>query len=296
MKPIPALLALLACALPLVFEAPAAQAQDVPQAEAQPGPPATGARNVFAGDRLLVGAGVIYGPSYTGSDDYDVSVIPVVQGSLGGVTISPRPAGLALDLIPERRGAKTALTLGPVATLASDRKDAIKDPVVRAAGRLDRAVELGLNAGIGVNGVLNRADSLSLSADVKWDVAGAHRGRIISPSIGYFTPLSRAAVVTVSASLKHVDADYARYYFSVSPEQATASGLPRFDAKSGLESWGLGMLAGYDLNGNAMDGGMSLFALTSYSRLLGDARKTPYTSLRGTPDQWTLALGLGYTF
>merc|ERR1712034_232159 len=57
---------------------------------------------VFDGDWLSVGAGVIYGPSYRGSDDYVFSPIPVVQGNLGGVGISPRAGGIALDFIPDR--------------------------------------------------------------------------------------------------------------------------------------------------------------------------------------------------
>ena len=130
---------------------------------------------------------------------------------------------------------------------------------------------------------------------MKWDVAGAHSGRTISPAVSYFTPLSKAALVTLSASMKHVDDDFARYYYSVSPAQSTASGLPRFDAKGGWESWSLGLLGGYDLNGNALDGGFAVFALANYSRLMNDAKATPYTSLRGDSDQWTLGLGLGHT-
>ena len=57
--------------------------------EAAPGEP-----NVFAGDRLTVGLGVIYGPSYDGSDDYVVSPVPVLQGSDVGVALELLCAGL----------------------------------------------------------------------------------------------------------------------------------------------------------------------------------------------------------
>ena len=43
-------------------------------------------------------------------------------------------------------------------------------------------------------------------------------------------------------------------------------------------------------------GGFAGFAIASYSRLLGEARRTPYTAIRGDADQWRIGLGLGYTF
>jgi outer membrane protein len=252
--------------------------------------------NVFEGDHLTVGIGLIYGPSYDGSDDYVASPVPVVQGNLKGVAIAPRPGGVALDLIPDARQAKIGLALGPVATFSSNRASQIGDPVVRAAGKLDDAFEIGAIGGLTVYRVLHKFDSMSLAADVKWDIAGAHSGRTLSPAITYTTPLSKAALVSVSASARHVDDEYARYYYSVSPAQSAASGLPRFDADGGWESWSLGLFAGYDLSGNALDGGFAVIAIGAYSRLFNDAKATPYTSLRGEADQWTGALGLAYTF
>lgn len=273
--------------LALLVALPAtASAQEAPVSE----------RNVFAGDRLTVGVGVIYGPSYDGSDDYVASAVPVLQGKLLGVDIAPRPGGVALDLIPDGRDAKIGFTFGPVATLSSNRASQIKDPVVRAAGKLDKAVEVGASAGVSVNRVLHPFDSITFGADVKWDVAGAHSGRTISPTVTYSTPLSRAALVSLSASMRHVDDDYARYYYSVSPAQSAASGLPRYDANGGWESWSTGVLAAYDLSGNALDGGFAVIAIGAYSRMINEAKATPYTALRGDADQWTGALGLAYTF
>lgn len=272
-------------ALPALFPA-AAMAQDAIPVDG----------TIFDGDYLTIGVGAIYGASYDGSDDYVLSPIPIVQGNIQGIAITPRPAGLALDLIPDGERSKLGFSLGPVATLSSNRVSQIKDPVVRAAGKLKRAIEVGATAGVSVNQVLHRFDSLSLSADVKWDVNGAHSGQTISPTITYSTPLSRGALISVSLSARHVDDDYADYYYSVSPAQNVASGLPLYSAKGGWDSWSAGMLAGYDLNGNALDGGFALIALASYSRMLNDANRTPYTSIRGDADQWMVALGVGYTF
>lgn len=253
-------------------------------------------RSVFDGNHLTVGAGAVYGPSYEGSDDYVASVVPVVQGRVAGVEITPRPGGLALDLVPDRRGMKVGFSAGPVVTYSGNRHRQVKDPVVRAAGRLDATIEVGGNAGITVYRVLHGYDSLTMSADIKRDVAGAHGGVVVSPQVSYFTPLSRAAILTLSLSATHADSDHARYYYRVTPAQAAASGLPVYAAKGGWTKLGAGFLAGFDLNGNLLDGGLLLVALGSYSRLQGDARRTPYTALRGDADQWLVGAGIGYTF
>lgn len=273
-----------------MFLAPAA-------AIAQNAPPEAPAKHrIRSGNFLNVGVGAVYNPSYDGSDDMDVSVIPVVQGMVEGVAVVPRPAGLALDFIPDPEGRDIGFALGPVATISSNRANGIMDPVVRAAGKLDTAVELGVSGGTMIYGVRNRTDRISLAADVKWDVAGAHNGMTISPSVSYFTPVSRAAILTVSVSARHVDGDYARYYYSVTPEQGAASGLPLYGAKSGWDKASVGVLAAYDLSGNVRDGGFGLIGIASYSRMLGEGKRTPYTSLRGDPNQWMMAAGIGYTF
>ncbi len=44
-----------------------------------------------------------------------------------------------------------------------------------------------------------------------------------------------------------------------------------------------------------MAGSMST-GLTGYSRMIGDGADNPYTALRGSPNQFLVGLGLGYTF
>ena len=252
--------------------------------------------SVFDGDYLTVGVGAVYGPSYEGSDDYVASPAPLVHGKIKGIEITPRPGGVALDLIPDSKDAKTGFSLGPVATYSGNRKRQIEDPVVRASGKLKSTMELGVNGGVAFYRLFNPYDSVTVSADVKWDVNGAHRGMSFTPGVNYITPLSRAALVTLQVSARHVDDDYADYYYSVSPAQSTASGLPAFQAKGGWASAGVSALFGYDLDGNALNGGAAVFLLGSYNRLMNDAKRTPFTAMRGDADQWIGGAGLAYTF
>ncbi|MDD3799638.1 MAG: MipA/OmpV family protein [Novosphingobium sp.] len=256
---------------------------------------AEGEPSVFDGDWLSVGAGVGYGPSYDGSDDYVAYPIPAVQGVLGGIGINPRPGGFALDFLPAAKDG-VSLDIGPSFRLRSSRAQQIKDPVVRSLGKLDRAVEVGPHLGMTIPRVFHQYDSLSVGADVRWDVAGAHKGMVIAPSVTYFTPLSRGVAVALGFDAEYADGDFADYYYSVSPAQSVASGLPAFSAGSGFTKAGVTLIGGIDLNGDLLDGGFALVFGAGYARMLGDAKDSPFTSVRGSADQFLGAVGLGYTF
>lgn len=254
-------------------------------------------RGVFEGDWLTVGIGAGYGPSYEGSDDYTVFPAPIAQGSIGGLDFGARGPGLYVDLIPDGNSDSNVKFLaGPLVRVRLDRNSNIKDPVVRALGKEDVAVEVGATAGVSFSKVLNPFDTLTISGDIQWDVAKAHRGRLITPTISYSTPLSTAIFTNLSVSAVHADGDYNDTYFSIDALASAASGLPVFDAESGWKSYGATLLGGLDLSGDVRDGGWGIFGLVGYSKLTGDAKRSPVSSIRGDADQWFLAAGISYTF
>jgi outer membrane scaffolding protein for murein synthesis (MipA/OmpV family) len=144
--------------------------------------------------------------------------------------------------------------------------------------------------------VLNQYDSFSITADVLWDVAGAHDGMVIDPLVSYTTPLSRGILANLSANAEYGNDKFANYNYSVTPAGSVASGLPVFIAKGGFNKAGARLLLGFDLDGNIANGGPAIFLLGGYTRMLGDAKRTPLTSLRGSPNQFLAAAGLAYTF
>ena len=254
-------------------------------------------RGVFAGDWLTLGIGAGYGPSYEGSDDYTIFPAPLAQGSIGGFDFGARGPGLYVDLIADSNSDSSIKFLaGPLIRVRLDRNSNVKDPVVRLLGKEDVAVEVGATAGVSFGAVLNPYDTLTISGDIQWDVAKAHRGRLITPTISYSTPLSEAIFTNLSVSATHVDRNYADTYFSIDALGSAASGLPVYNAGSGWKGYGASLLGGVDLSGDVRDGGWGVFGLVSYSRLTGDAKRSPVTSIRGDAGQWFLAGGVSYTF
>ncbi len=277
----------LLAALPALLSGLPAAAQEAPKIEPEQG--------VFDGNFLIIGAGPVAIPSYEGSDDLAVIPAAGIAGRIGGISINPRAAGVALDVVPDSQK-RVGLTLGPVLRYRSNRSGRVVDPVVARLGKLKGVLEAGVVAGIAIKGAFNPHDSLSASVDLRWDISGRGSGYIVSPGISYLTPLSRAQVIGLAAGVNFVDERYARYNFSVSPEGALASGLPAYAAHGGFKDWNLGVFTARDLNGNFLDGGFAIAVGAMYSRLYGSAALSPLTRLHGQRGQWIFGGGLAYVF
>jgi outer membrane protein len=281
----------LALAGALAVTVPAA-AQDV---DAPAAIDAEAGENVFDGDYLTIGLGGAYVPSYDGSDDYTFTVLPLLQGSIGGIGISPRAAGVAFDVVPDS-GEGVSFAFGPSVRLRANRANDVKDAVVELLPELDTAIEVGPTAGVSFPGVLNQYDTLSFSVDVRWDVAGAHEGMTVNPSVSYTTPLSTGVAAILSVGGEWGDDKFMDYYYSIDAGAAAITGLPQFQADGGLKSLGTQLLLGWDLNNDLQDGGLALFAVAGFSKMMNDAKDSPFTSVRGSSSQWLGGLGIAYTF
>lgn len=276
---------------------PASNRQGPPGAGAAGGPP--GFKPVFDETWATIGIGAGLVPSYAGSNDYIVFPLPLIVGRVGGVGISPNGPGFALDLLsqaPSSAPPETTFSFGPAFRFRNDRADRIEDPIVELAGELETAIEVGAQAGVTFPGVLRRGDRLLVNAQVRWDILGAHSGMLIEPSVGYFTPLDRGTALQLAGNVSFVDDDFADYYFTVNPQQSADSGLAEFTADGGFNSIGSLAILTVDLDGNILNGGFNIYGIAGYSRLIGDAADTPFTSERGSANQFIGGLGIGYTF
>lgn len=104
------------------------------------------------------------------------------------------------------------------------------------------------------------------------------------------TPFARWTF-TGGPRLSLADQTFVDSYYSISPIQAAQSGLPGYKADAGIRSYGAGVSARYQISDN-----MIAMGYLEYQRLAGSAAETPLVDDRGSPDQFTVGLGLKYSF
>lgn len=247
-------------------------------------------------DRLTLGLGGGIAPSYDGSDDYRFQPGGVVQGSLSGFNFSMRGLNLFIDAVRDAPRAQTDLIAGPVFQIQTNRSGGIEDRQVRRLGTISATLEAGAYAGVARQGVLNRFDRVSFDLAVVHDVGGVHKSYTVTPSIGYFTPLDRKTIANLGLSARYAGSGYRRTYFDVSPAGSAASGLATYaTGGAGFTQGSATLLLGRALGPDPMKGA-SLFLLGSYSRMLGDAARSPIVRDAGSRDQWFGVAGIAYSF
>ena len=275
-----ALLLAAACSTP-------ALAQTAPEA------PLPSPDEVLNADVTTIGGGFGMTPDYEGSNDYRLIPVAAIRTKIGPVSISTRGLYVYADLINAKD--KVDFDLGPIAGLRLNRSGKIKDDVVDLLPERNKAIEVGGFAGVSFHQLTNPYDTLSIRIDAVHDVGKAHKSTVLTPTVEFATPLSRSFYVGASLSADFVSNKFADYYFSITPTDTLATGLPTFNAGGGMKNWKVGALANYSLSGNLLKG-WSIFALANHSQLVGDFKRSPIVSDRGSASQWMGAVGVAYTF
>ena len=266
-----------------------AMAQDQPTAGQLPSPAEVSKR-----DTVTLGVAAAMLPDYEGSDDYRLIPAPAVRGQVSGISFSTRGTYLYVDVVP-RSGGKVDLDAGPIAGVRFGTRRHIKDDIVELLPRRKRAIEVGGFAGVSLHALTNPYDTLAFEIDLLRDVGNAHKSTVFSPNVTFSTPLSRRTYASLSAGAEFVSNKFADYYFSITPADSLASGLPAFDADGGMKNWKASLLLNQSITGDLL-GGFSIFGFGQYSRLVDDFKRSPIVSVRGSASQWTGAIGLAYTW
>jgi outer membrane scaffolding protein for murein synthesis (MipA/OmpV family) len=279
-----------ACALLAACIASPAFAQDQPTAAAMPSP-----EEVANKDMVTVAVGGAITPDYEGSDDYRIIPAAAIRGKVGGISFNTRGTYLFVDVVPGK--AKIDFDAGPIVGLRLNTRRNIEDDIVKLLPKRKRAIEVGAFAGVSFHGLTNPYDSLGLRVDVLHDVGGAHKSTTFSPNLEFSTPLSTKTYASASVGAEFVSNRFADYYYSISPADSVATGgvLLPFNASGGMKNWKAGLLLNQSITGNLLHG-FSVFGLGQYSRLVGDFKRSPIVSERGSASQWIGALGLAYTW
>lgn len=246
-------------------------------------------------DMITVGVGGAIIPDYEGSNDYRVIPAGAIRGKISGISFMTRGTYLYVDLIPQ--SGKVSLDAGPIAGLRFNSRRHIDDEIVKLLPRRKTAYEIGAFGGVSLHGLTNPYDSLSFRVDVLHDIGGAYKSTTFSPNVDFSTPLSTKTYASLSLGAEFVSKKFADYYYSITPADSLATNgvLQPFNAGGGMKDWKAALLINQSLTGNLLHG-ISIFGLAQYSRLVGDFRRSPIVAQRGSPNQWTGALGLAYTW
>lgn len=246
-------------------------------------------------DMVTVAVGVGTTPDYEGSDDYRWIPAAAVRGKVSGFSFTTRNTYLYFDAIRHRGASKLDFNLGPILGVRLNRTGHIDDPVVKLLSHRKAAIEAGAFVGVSLHDVIDPYDTLAFRLDVLHDVGSAHKSTTFSPNLEFSTPVSRTTYVSANVGAEFVSNKFADYYFSISPSDSLRSGLPVFDAGGGMKNWKAGLLVNQSITGDLL-GGLSVFGTAQYSRLVGDFKRSPIVSERGSANQWLAAAGIAYTW
>jgi MipA family protein len=259
-------------------------AQTTSEAPQSPVASASSTSRTFTGS--IIG-GAISLPEYEGSSD--MTVVPLIAGELRwGNNRYAAWDGIAgrINILDNER-----FEFGPAMNITLGRDKDIESLKVRRLGEIETAVELGAFAAYNIPSSLRDGDMIRLSGQVTSDVSDVHDGVLGDLTASYRTRFGDKLGVTFSTSVSFANDEFADTYFSIKPAGALATGLKATTVEAGAKDFSFGVTGTYDMTDR-----WSLFAMTKYSRLLGDFADSPIVALEGDDNQFSVGLGIGWKF
>jgi outer membrane protein len=172
---------------------------------------------------------------------------------------------------------------GPVGVIRRNRKES-DDWALRGLGDIRATVELGAFAEYWW------APWLRTRGEVRQGFGG-HDGVVADLFLDAVVPVTPHLVLSGGPRATFATTAATSPYFSISPIQSAFSGLPVFDARGGLHSFGAGTQARYHWTP-----AWATHVFVEYERLTGDAAGSPLVVQRGSADQVTVGAGVSYSF
>lgn len=233
---------------------------------------------------IRLGLGPAISPDYEGSDDYKVRAAPLVSLRYRDlITVNNNSVRVNLFGVDKLVELNKHFKAGPLFRIESGR-DENNNPALEGLGNTGTSVELG------IFGSYSRGPART-RLRVFHDVAHGHSGTRVIGDVRLVMLKTDKVAVTGSISSTWVDNNYMDNFFSVNQAQSLASGLPVYNAGSGIKDAGVGIVANYELSPR-----WAFMGNVNYTRLLGDAADSPIVSLRGSANQVTAAVFVIYSF
>lgn len=236
-----------------------------------------------AGYIVTLGAGAEFGPRFPAAKRYSFSPAPSFDIRKAGEAegFSAPNDGLDYALIDTSR-----LSFGPVANIRWGRRRAEMSKDMRSVGTTPTVLEVG-----GFTDYWLAPDTLRTRVELRHGVS-ANDGLVADFSadlVQQFGPVRISGGPRLTAASGGVN----DRLFGISDSDALSSNsaLSSFRANGGVQSVGLNLATKHDLTAAT-----AVTAYGQYDRLLGDAAKSPITRKFGSPDQFTVGVGLQHAF
>jgi outer membrane protein len=224
-----------------------------------------------------VGLGAGVAPDYEGSDDSQGIPLLMLKGNYdSGRFFSLLGTNLKVNFVPSK-----TYSFGPVLNYRMERDD-VDNHRVDAMKDIDAAFEAGVFGGIDINNWL-------LGAELLADVSDEHDGMLAQVSAGYRWKAATTLTIIPKVFTTYADDDYMGTYFGVNSSNRGNSGLPNFEADSGMKDVGLSLAVDYMPWEQ-----WGITALLSYSALLNDAKDSPIVDNEGDDKQMSFGLMATY--
>jgi outer membrane protein len=219
-------------------------------------------------------------PSFLGSDRYIFAPFPVIDIRRAGTPErfhSPRD-GASIGIIENG-----SFRLGPTVKIELPRRESDDDDL-RGLGNVDWTIEAGLFAEYWP------LQWLRTRAEVRQGLGG-HHGIVADLTADAVVPVTPKLTLSAGPRVTLVTAAANDPYFSIDAVQSANSGLPIYDAGGGVQSYGFGTQARYQLTPK-----WETHLFLEYTHLSGDAANSPLVQQRGSAEQVQVGLGASYAF
>jgi outer membrane protein len=246
--------------------------------------PQSSSRSTSTGARsrdwsFLLGAGVGMKPGYMGSDDLDVTWLPVVDvrwrdtvflKTTGGMTSR---IGLGFNVLNQQ-----GFRIGPMVEyyMGQDTGDEIS-----GIDDVDGGAELGLFAEYDFK-------PWKVEAAARYGVAGGNNGFLMTGALSWNTKLGRDLALSLGANTSFANGDYMDSYFGVSAGESARSGLAAYDPGWGMRDVGLSLQLVYPFYDK-----FRLIGMSRFNYLLDEAADSPLVEQNA---QFSFGLAIAYQF
>lgn len=237
---------------------------------------------------LTVGFGPGLAPDYVGSNDLTFAPLPSIEYRVEGRSVKSNNLGFEVDII-----ADPSIGFGPIVRYDPGRNDLfnVHDAVVRKMHRVSGALEAG-----GFVELTRQIGSLETSApsffNARLSAAKAvdvgHDGALVEGSAG-LSHLAGGWLLGANVTAAYGSKAYQSAYFGVDARDALQTGLGRYSAGAGLRDVGAGVIIGRSFGAK-----WSGILIGAYSRIVGDAAKSPVVRDRGSRNQGFVGFSVSY--